>query len=117
MVSFTKKEVCCDLNLCYLFQASRSHREVNVPNWVNTAAPNFSEKGNTIYILKIETCDEEKHCDAGLGDHIVIVTGDIVSCSERSIVKLSNINRTFVRSVQGFEFQKTELQLHIMEKH
>ena len=45
---------------------------VDAPTWDNITAPNFSEKGTAIYI--IETFDEDKHCDAGLGDHVVIVT-------------------------------------------
>ena len=45
---------------------------VDVPTWDNTTAPNFSEKGTTTNI--IEAFYEDKHCDAGLGDHVVIVT-------------------------------------------
>ena len=54
------------------FQAAGNNEIVDVPTWDNTTAPNSSEKGTTTNI--IEAFDEDKHCDARLGDHVVIVT-------------------------------------------
>ena len=105
-----KKDINDDLNN---FQAAEEDELVDVPVWDDQTALNFSPKRGTTTDL-VKTFDEDKHC----GDHVVIVTRWLL-CPVQSIQLLScQISTEHLCALcRVLDSRKTELQLHIINKH